>query len=184
MATKTVTLYYYKGSTFPLAVNETGGERKFEKGIVKGSLDMIAEGRKNGKSRADLIKLYKFELDYIEEAMFSTEQKYPNKTDQERMDIVCKELDYSQDFAHSFWCLLVNALMLLKAIENDNDNGLLVQLWYEPEEKKAEPKKEEPKKEEPKKEEPKKEEPKEDNEEKIVFKGWKQEMIDGWSNVE
>ena len=169
MATKTMTLYYYKGSTFPLAVNETGGERKFEKGIVKASLDMITEGRKNGKSRADLIAYYKSTLDYIEETMFSMEQKYPKATDQERMDMVCKELDYSQEFAHTFWCLLVNALMLLKAIKNDNDNGLLVQLWYEPEEKK---------------EEPKKAEPKEDNEEKIVFKGWKNEMIEGWSNVE
>ena len=114
-------------------------------------------------------------LDEIEEALFSTEQKYPNKSNEQRLDMVCKKFGFSQEIGHTLWCMNVNALMVLKAIENNNDNGLFVQMWYEPEEKKEEPKKEEPKKEEPKED---------DNEEVIVFKGWKNEMIEGWSNVE
>ena len=114
MVTKTVTLYFYKGSTFPLTVNETGGERKFEKAIVKASLEMITDGLKRN-SKAQLIQLYKGQLDRFEETLFSTEQKYPNKSDQERLDMVCKKLGFTQDFAHTFWCINVNALMLLKS---------------------------------------------------------------------
>jgi hypothetical protein len=58
------TMYFYKGTTFPLGTTEKGANQyKFSKDITKGSIEMIMAGLKDGISKEEQIK------DYLERRM-------------------------------------------------------------------------------------------------------------------
>ena len=49
------------------------------------------------------------------------------KNTQKCLDILCERLGTGQDQMMTMWCLNINALIVMKALKNDNDNGVLFQ---------------------------------------------------------
>ena len=111
--TDTHTMYFYKGSTFPVLI---GGNTI--SACTKTANDMIIMGLRCGISINEQIKDYTSQLDTIEGLLF----KYCNRN-AKGIKKVCKELKKTDDELQALWSLNICALLKLKVIENDNMNG-------------------------------------------------------------
>jgi hypothetical protein len=109
------TLYFYNGSAFP-AVSEMPQEL-----MMKLSLEMIMEGVRRGVSKTEQIKDYKEQLGIIEQALYL----HNNPSSPEGMKKIEKVLCRKEDELFAMWASGVCALLLLKAIPDDNDNGVM-----------------------------------------------------------
>ena len=125
------TMYFYKGTTFPVGTTEVGKRQyEFSKSITKGSIEMIMAGLKDGISREEQIKDYLEQLNKIEGEMCKIEkedEKRWMRQTQKCLNILCERLGMGQDQMMTMWCLNINALIVMKALKNDNDNGVLFQ---------------------------------------------------------
>ena len=120
---KAYTLYFYKGTVFPKvilfdSVEEQDSSITFTKKQAK---DLIKNGLKNNLNiEAQKIK-YIEQLNSIEEALFT----YNNPSTEKGMKKVCKILNYDRDFINCLWMLNIEALIILKHLKNDENNGIM-----------------------------------------------------------
>ena len=116
-------LYFYKGTAFPviyygLPVKE----------VMKHAHEMIVSFLKDNMSLKKQVEIYKEQLDYIEGLMV----KYANPTTEEGMEKVASILGKDLHIIGGLWCVNVCALLKLKAIKNDNMNGILTTMKINP----------------------------------------------------
>ena len=125
------TMYFYKGTTFPLGTTEVGKRQyEFSKSITKGSIEMIMAGLKDGISKEEQIKDYLEQLNKIEGEMCKIEKEVKDgwvRKTRKCLDMLCDRLGTSEEQMMTMWCLNINALIVMKALKNDNDNGVLFQ---------------------------------------------------------
>jgi hypothetical protein len=129
MTTTSTTMYFYKGTTFPLATK--GAD--FPRMINKFALDMIITGEKMGETRAKQIKDYFAQLDMMEKAMcdIQADMGVP-ETDadaKDQLEALEAELGQPQDKIQMMWCLNIAALLMMKALPNDDNNGTMTQTF-------------------------------------------------------
>jgi len=110
------TLYFYKGTTFPIIAPSFGQDE-----IKKLALEMIMEGLKSKVSKEQQIADYKEQLDNIEETLFL----HCNPATAEGMKTASRILGRSENNLYSIWAIDICALLILKAIPDDNDNGIV-----------------------------------------------------------
>ena len=125
MTTTETTMYFYKGTTFPIVSNGEG----FPKLINKGALDMIINGEKMGVSREQQIKDYKEQLDAMEQAMcdIQADMGVPENDVDARayLDALCAECGKDQTELQAIWCINIASLLLMKALKQDDFNGTM-----------------------------------------------------------
>ena len=125
------TMYFYKGTTFPMGTTEKGANQyKFSKDITKGSIEMIMAGLKDGISKEEQIKDYLEQLNQIEGEMCKIEKVVKDgwvMETQKCLDMLCDRFGKDDLELMTMWCLNINALIVMKALKNDNDNGVLFQ---------------------------------------------------------
>ena len=119
------TLFFYKGSAFPIAnYKENVGE--ITMGLAN---EMIVTGLKSGFSMEDQKRDYKLQLDAMEQAIWDNTTDSRNAYD--TLDKAIESLNAlglkirGYDEFHTMWSLNVCALLKMKVINNDNDNGIL-----------------------------------------------------------
>ena len=110
------TLYFWKGSTFPVFMK--GDHYNY---FNNSSIKMIKDGIKNGYSKEQQIVNYKKDLDIIEKQLL----KHCNPYNKQGMKNLCQELGQIEAKISIMWCLNICALLNLNAIPNDNNNGIL-----------------------------------------------------------
>ena len=135
MTTTSNTMYFYKGTTFPIVSNGDG----FPKLINKWALDMIIKGEKMGVSREQQIKDYKEQLDVMEQVMtdIQAEMGVPenDKDAQDQLDALCEECGKDQTELQAIWCINIASLLLMKALKQDDFNGTMTQTFILPKKK-------------------------------------------------
>ena len=113
-------LFFYKGTTFPKIVDIP----YLEKIMFQGADVMIARGLRMGVSMEEQKKDYKEQLDLMEQTLCDTAQG--KMMDADTIDRAAKKMCISIDTFYSMWCLNICALLKMKVIKNDNDNGMLI----------------------------------------------------------
>ena len=113
---KEQTLYFYKGTAFPVIYYGLQ-----VKSVMENAHEMIVKFLKDNVSLKEQVEIYKNQLDHIEGLMV----KYANPTTDKGMKKVASIMGKDIDWIGAVWCVNVCALLKLKAIENDNMNGLL-----------------------------------------------------------
>jgi len=120
MATQ-YSLYFYKGTTFPVVIESND----FPTYITTKSIELIHRNLKDGASEASQIIVYKKQLDDIERTLFEVQEAFPDTCPEDHLKEVCKRLKKGSDFLNAMWCININALLVLKAIKNDDNNGIM-----------------------------------------------------------
>jgi len=120
------TLYFYKGTCIPVGIVEKGDEiGNFEKQIKKSSLLCIAKETKMGVSREEIIRNTFMMLNSIERFIVDI-WKQMGEWNEECMKELCKAVEMEQDNLIIVWSMMINKLIILKALKEDNDNGILI----------------------------------------------------------
>ena len=109
-------LYFYKGTAFPISTPNNLQEDK------KSVEEMILLGLKHGISLKEQIKEYKQQLDLIEESIY----KNCNPSSAKGLKKMEQQFGKSIPSLMATWILNIIALLRLKAITNDNDNGIVI----------------------------------------------------------
>lgn len=117
----TITKIYYNGTVFPMVMENPDFNEKDM--YMTNAKEMIALGLRKGVSIPQQIKDYKETLDRIEDALC----KFCNPSSKKGLDIVAEMFSRSPDRLRTIWCLNVSALLIMKAIEDDNNNGFLIE---------------------------------------------------------
>ena len=126
----TATFFVYKGTCFPIMVFEEGDKQgAFHNVIVKNCLDMITDNLKMGKSKESQIKVYLQQVTIIQEEIVKIEKRrnleeYDEKARNKEMMLLCDTFSTPQDELHLVWAMNINALVMLKALTTDDDNGV------------------------------------------------------------
>ena len=113
-------LFFYNGTAFPQMVDAPDLEEK----MIKNANEMIVLGLKHGVSLEEQKKDYKEQLDLMEQTLCDTAQG--KMMDADTIDRASKKMCISIDTFYSMWCLNICALLKMKVIKNDNDNGMLI----------------------------------------------------------
>jgi hypothetical protein len=113
-------LFFYNGTSFPQLVDVPDLDLK----MAESAKNMIELGLKHGVSLAEQKKDYKEQLDRMEQ--FLCEEARGNEMDDASIDRAMVRLGFAnrQKF-YSMWCLNICALIKMKVIKNDNENGIL-----------------------------------------------------------
>ena len=132
MTTTSKTLYFYKGTTFPVIV----GGNEFPKKIENFSVEMIITGMKQGVSREQQIKDYTYQLNIVEQTMCDIQRDFGEPiTDADTtkgLTELCKRMGQTQDYLMTMWCLNISALLVMKALKQDDFNGTMRQVFIDP----------------------------------------------------
>ena len=117
---KNYPLFFYKGTAFPQVVDNPHLEAK----MMESATEMIVLGLKHGVSMEQQKKDYKEQLDAMEQRLCDFAK---NKImDESVIDRAMVSLGIeSRDHFYSAWCLNVCALLKMKVIKDDNENGIL-----------------------------------------------------------
>lgn len=115
------TLYFYKGTAFPIWVSSKPMGKVPTEELRKLAMEMILLGLRQGISREMQIVDYKTQLDAMEQGFY----KVCNPTSEEGLKRMVLRFDMSKDELYSMWVLNILALMIMGALKEDNDNGLL-----------------------------------------------------------
>ena len=113
-------LFFYNGTAFHQMVDAPDLEEK----MIKNANEMIVLGLKHGVSLEEQKKDYKEQLDLMEQTLCDTAQG--KMMDADTIDRAAKKMCISIDTFYSMWCLNICALLKMKVIKNDNDNGMLI----------------------------------------------------------
>ena len=113
-------LFFYNGTAFPQMVDAPDLEEK----MIKNANEMIVLGLKHGVSLEEQKNDYKEQLDLMEQTLCDTAQG--KMMDADTIDRAAKKMCISIDTFYSMWCLNICALLKMKVIKNDNDNGMLI----------------------------------------------------------
>jgi hypothetical protein len=116
-------LFFYKGTAFPQIVDIPNLVEK----MTKSSNDMIIRGIKNGFTIEQQKKDYKEQLDLWEQTLCVEAKGMEMDDDSIDRAMVSMGFDNRQMF-YSMWCLNICALLKMKVINNDNENGILIAL--------------------------------------------------------
>jgi hypothetical protein len=108
-------LYFYNGTAFPIAIQSNLEEQK------KQVEEMIMLGLKTGVSLKEQIKDYKEQLDKIEACLY----KHCNPSSAKGLKKVEQELGRNEDSILAIWQINILALLRLKAIKDDDNNGTI-----------------------------------------------------------
>lgn len=122
---KQTVLFFYKKTMFPQVVDAPDVAEKF----TKTANEMIVNGLKHGVSMEQQKEEYISQLDLMEEALTSTAGggEMDGETIGRAMVMLGEaglQMTDLQRF-YNIWCLNICALLKMKAIKNDNDNGIL-----------------------------------------------------------
>mgnify|MGYP003654517251 CR=1 FL=1 len=123
MAT-TNTLFYYKGTAFPIILED----ENVAETMMDTAKEMITLGVRNNISLNQQKKDYKEQLDLIEGKIFEIigNKSISNKEELYKyLEIIAEHFGESIPSLQSLWTLDICALLKLKVIENDNMNGIL-----------------------------------------------------------
>jgi hypothetical protein len=112
------TLLYYKGSAMPYCVKDP---KAFYEGVKQASNKMIVLGLREGISIKDQIDLMCGQLDRMENEMYVITNKKAWNTGQ----LIDAWGEEEFDKRSRLWCLNIEALLQLRAIQNDDMNGWL-----------------------------------------------------------
>jgi hypothetical protein len=115
------TLYFYKGTAFPIWVSSKPKGKAPTEEFRKLAMEMILLGLRQGISREMQIVDYKTQLDVMEQGFY----KVCNPTSVEGLKRMVQRFGMSEDELYSMWVLNILALMIMGALKEDNDNGLL-----------------------------------------------------------
>lgn len=119
------TMYYYNGTVFPIVTKEIGDKiGNFHKAIVTATIQGITRNAKQGVSKTDMINESMEWLNIVEKHMCDIENQM-GLTSEKTIKELCARCECSQDFLMNCWAFNVNTLLVLKALNNDNDNGVL-----------------------------------------------------------
>jgi hypothetical protein len=103
------------GTAFPIAIQSDLEEQK------KQVEEMILLGLKTGVSLKEQIKDYKEQLDKIEACLY----KHCNPSSAKGLKKVEQELGRNEDSILAIWQINILALLRLKAIKDDDNNGTI-----------------------------------------------------------
>ncbi len=113
-------LFYYKGTTFPQVCDIPNLEQK----MMDKAYEMIISGMLSGVSLEQQKIDYKTQLDLIEQTFCNISQG--RCMDENTLKEVIEELEVkSVEALYSTWCLNICALLKMKVIKDDNNNGIL-----------------------------------------------------------
>jgi len=118
------TLFFYKGTAFPQVVF-CDGNSVLGESMAEHAAEMIVLGMRMGKSMEKQKEEYIKQLDLMEQTLFETARggAMTDKSIREAMALLGQT--NLQQF-YTMWCLNISALLKMKAIPNDNMNGLMV----------------------------------------------------------
>jgi hypothetical protein len=120
----TQTLFFYKGTAFPMY--RAGNSVSVSSETTKVAMDMILLGLKQGVSRETQITDYKTKLDEIEQLLC----KHCNPSSEAGLQRFAKIMNDTSDRIYSLWSLNICALLILKVLKHDNENGFLTILSH------------------------------------------------------
>ena len=120
MNTNNTTFYFYKGTCFPMHMQGDDGTETTET-----ANEMIKNGLLMGLTLKSQIIIYKEQLDIIENCLIKHRQIF-NKNQKKGKQLIEKQLEQDWDEIYHLWLLNICALLKLKAIPNDEQNGLLI----------------------------------------------------------
>ena len=118
-------LFFYKGTAFPCVIDAPD----FEEQMMKGANKMIISGMKNGFSMEQQKQDYQAQLHFIEQTLQDNSQG--GRVDEKGLlkafqgELKKMHAHDSIDSIHVIWCLDICALLKMKVIENDENNGIL-----------------------------------------------------------
>ena len=113
-------LFFYNGTAFPQVVDAPDLEQMFH----KNANEMILRGIRDGFSIEQQKKEYKKQLDLMDQTLCDTAQgKMMDDTSIDRAWVRLGLKDRQQFYR--LWCLNICALLKMKVIKNDNENGVL-----------------------------------------------------------
>ena len=116
----TSVLFFYNGTAFPQVVDAPDVEQMFH----KNANEMILRGIRGGLGMEQQKKEYKEQLDLMEQTLVDTVQgKMMDGASIDRAWVILGLKD-RQHF-YTLWCLNICALLKMKVIKNDNENGVL-----------------------------------------------------------
>ena len=115
-------IWFYKGSGTGMIFPQSSTE------VSKNALEMIMMGIKDGWTKQEQIEDYISQLDSIEEIIYVEQTKYLAEHNgildmEEYIEGVSKKLHMSSDGLHSIWALNIAALLIMKAIPNNEMFG-------------------------------------------------------------
>ena len=112
------TLYFYNGTCFPVS-SDCPHEQMMEK-----AKEMIVLGMRHGVSMEEQKKDYKEQMDLMEKTLY--DEARGKMIDELIIKRTMRKLGISKiEFFHSTWCLNICALLKMKVIENDENNGIM-----------------------------------------------------------
>ena len=111
--------FYYKGTAHPVVVDIPD----LDVYMMKMANKMIVDGMKCGDSIEKQKIYYKEQLDYWEKTIY--EQASGGEITEDVLERVSNILKISKDSFYNMWCLNICALLKLKVINDDNNNGIL-----------------------------------------------------------
>ena len=111
--------FYYKGTAHPVVVDIPD----LDVYMMKMANKMIVDGMKCGDSIEKQKIYYKEQLDYWEKTIY--EQASGGEITEDVLERVANILKISKDSFYNMWCLNICALLKLKVINDDNNNGIL-----------------------------------------------------------
>lgn len=117
MKTQSICSCFYKGSVYPLCF-----EDDVRDSMMKDARSMIKLRLEKGESLKEQIKDYKAQLDKIENTLFL----HCNPSSAKGLKKVCHVLGMTEDELQTLWYLDISALLILKQIKDDNENGFLI----------------------------------------------------------
>ena len=112
-------LFFYKGTAFPTLIHTANPV----KDMRERANEMIILGMKHGITLDEQKKDYFEQLDLIEETLCETSNK--GRIDEKTIKRACKLLGEDTDSVYITWCLNICALLKLKAIKDDEMNGIV-----------------------------------------------------------
>lgn len=124
MATETMTMYFYKGTSLSYMMLAAGFRIKAED-VTKGSIELITMGQKLGTSKEQQIKDYKEQLNVIEQTMVDIEKEMGYAEVNKQLNELSKRMGKSREHLFMMWCLNINVLLLMKALNDDEMNGIM-----------------------------------------------------------
>ena len=112
-------LFFYKGTAFPTLIHTPTPV----KDMRERANEMIILGMKHGVTLDEQKKDYFEQLDLIEKTLCETSKQ--GRIDEKTIKNACKLLGEDKDRVYITWCLNICALLKLKAIKDDNMNGIV-----------------------------------------------------------
>jgi hypothetical protein len=115
-----ICLFYYKGTTYPLLIDAPN----LQETMFNQAHEMIVRSLKDGLSLEQQKKHYKENLDLWEQTL--CDEAKEELINEAVINRAIVKLGFSdRHYFMALWCLNICALLKLKVIKNDNNNGVL-----------------------------------------------------------